>query len=92
MRTAKRTQEFKAIQRESTQVLGVLRKALFSFRLGPASSPVQGGLAGPPSPSGGPGRGLAWAIRPNTTRTYDLGTGKVTDRRNSTLRCYYCGW
>jgi len=94
MRSPKRFEEFRAVQRESTQVMAVLRKALFSLRLAEAPSPVQGGLHQPPSPSGGTGRALAWAIRPNTTRTYYLGAGKVTDRRNSTLRCYFrhCGW
>jgi hypothetical protein len=85
----KRAEGFKAVQRESTQVATVLRKALFSLRLTSSTSPVQGGLRKPPSSSGG----LAWAIRPSSTRTYHLGTGKVTDRRNSTLRCYFrhCG-
>jgi hypothetical protein len=85
MRVAKRFQEFKAVQRESAQVLAVLRRALFSVPR--ASSPVQGGPAKPPSPR------LAWAIRTNTTRTYYLGADNVTDRRNSTLRCYFrhCG-
>jgi hypothetical protein len=91
MRAAKRFQEFKAVQRESAQVLAVLRRVLFSMPL--ASSPVQGGPAKPPSPSGGPGRRLAWAIRTNTTRTYYLSADNVTDRRNSTLRWYFrhCG-
>jgi hypothetical protein len=90
MRPLKRLEGFRAVQRESTLALAVLREALFSHRLAPVSSPVQGGFSQPPSPSGGSGRRLAWAIRPNRTRTYHLGTGKVTDRRNSTLRCYFC--
>lgn len=89
MGSLKRAEEFRAVQRESTQVVAVLRKALFSQRLGPVSSPQQGGLHQPPSPSGGSGPPLVWAIRPNITRTYHLRTGKVTDRRNSTLRCYF---
>jgi hypothetical protein len=90
MRAAKRTEEFKLIQRESSQVLAVLRQALFSLRLpdspSDAPSPVQGGLARLPSPSGGPGRRLAWAIRTSTTGTYYPSPDNVTDRRNSTLR------
>jgi len=93
MRPAKRTNEIRAVQRESTQVIAQLRKALFSLRFADASSPVQGGCIESPSPSGGSGRELAWAIRTNSTRTYYLGAGKVTDRRNSTLPCYlrHCG-
>jgi len=66
---AKRTEEFQAVQRESTQVAAVLRKALFSLRLARSTSPVQGGFRMPPSPSGG---GLRWVIRtsPNGTRAY----------------------
>ena len=89
MRPLNRSEEFRAVQRESTQAVAVLRKALFSHRLALVSSPVQGGFFKSPSPSGGSGRRLAWAIRTNSTRTYYLGTGKVTDRRNSTLRCYF---
>jgi hypothetical protein len=93
MRAAKRTEEFKVVQRESSQVLAVLRKALFSLRVADAPSPVQGGLARLPSPSGGPGRRLAWAIRTSTTGTYYPSPDNVTDRRNSTLRWYFrhCG-
>jgi hypothetical protein len=90
MRSLQRAVGFRAVQRESTLALAVLRKALFSHRLAPVSSPVQGGFSRPPSPSGGSGRRLAWAIRTNSTRAYHLGTVKVTDRRNSTLRCYFC--
>ena len=92
MRPLKRAEEFRVLQRESTQALAVLRKALFSPRLALVSSPAQGGFSRPPSPSGGSPQ-LAWAIRPKNTRTYHLGTGKVTDRRNSRLRCYFqhCG-
>jgi hypothetical protein len=91
-----RSEEFGAIQRESTQVLALLRKALFSLRLGEASSPVQGGFSKSPSPSGGAsGWGLPWVIRPrsNGTIAYHVGAGKVTDRRNSRLRWYlrHCG-
>jgi hypothetical protein len=63
MRAARRSEEFKAVQRESMQVAAVLRKALFSRRLLESPSPVQGGLTKqppwkglreePPSPSGG---------------------------------------
>jgi hypothetical protein len=93
MRAAKRTEEFKVIQRESSQVLAVLRQALFSLRVADAPSPVQGSLARLPSPSGGPGRRLAWVIRTSTTGTYYLSPDNVTDRRNSTLRWYFrhCG-
>jgi len=89
MRPLKRLEEFRAVQRESMLALAVLRKALFSHSLAPATSPVQGGFSQPPSPSGGSGRKLAWAIRTTSIRTYHLGTAKVTDRRNSTLRCYF---
>lgn len=89
MRPLKRLEEFRAVQRESMLALAVLRKALFSDRLAPATSPVQGGFSQPPSPSGGSGRKLAWAIRTSGTRTYYLGAAMVTDRRNSTLRCYF---
>jgi hypothetical protein len=89
MRPLRRAEDFRAVQHESTKALAVLRKALFSARLAPASSPVQGGLHQPPSPSGGRGR-LAWAIRTSITRTYYPSAVKVTDRRNSTLRCYFC--
>jgi hypothetical protein len=94
MRQLRRAEEFRAIQRESAQVVAILRKALFSHRFDQAPSPVQGGFSKPPSPSGGSGPALAWVIRPSSTRTYYLGAGKVTDRRNSTLRCYFrhCGW
>ena len=90
---AKRAEEFKAVQRESTQVAAVLRKALFALQLGRSTSPEQGGFRKSPSPSGGSEQGFVWAIRTSNTRTYDLGAGKVTDRRNSTLRCYFrhCG-
>jgi hypothetical protein len=100
MRAAKRTEEFKIIQRESRQVLAVLRRALSSLRVADspspvadAPSPVQGGLARLPSPSGGPGRRLAWALRTSTTGTYYPSPDNVTDRRNSTLRWYFrhCG-
>ena len=90
MRSLQRAGEFRAVQRESTRAVAILRKLLYSHHLAPVSSPVQGGFSQPPSPSGGSGRRLAWAIRPNSTRAYHLGTVKVTDRRNSTLRCYFC--
>jgi hypothetical protein len=89
MRPMMRADEFKVIQRESTRVAALLRNALFSIRPGTASSLVQGGFSRSPSPSGGSGLGLVWAIRTNSTRTYYLGTVNVTDRRNSTLRCYF---
>ncbi len=100
-----RSEEFGAVQRESMQVVAVLRKALFSLRLAEASSPVQGGFSRSPSPSGGAivvrvagfpawagsGWGLPWVIFPsaNGTIAYNLGAVKVTDRRNSRLRCYF---
>jgi hypothetical protein len=94
-----RSEEFAAVQRESTQVVAVLRKVLFTLRLAQASSPVQGGFSKSPSPSGGAlrtpspseGWGLPWVIRPRATGTiaYSLGAVKVTDRRNSRLRCYF---
>jgi len=89
MRLAKRANEFRAVQRESTQVLAELRKALFARPLSRSTSPVQGGFSKSPSPSGASERGLARAIRTNRTRTYDLGAGNVTDRRNSRLRWYF---
>jgi hypothetical protein len=84
-----RSEEFGAVQRESMQVVAVLRKALFSLRLAEASSPVQGGFSKSPSPS--EGWGLPWVICPsaNGTIAYSLGAVKVTDRRNSRLRCYF---
>jgi len=90
---ATRAVVFKAVQRESTQVAAELQKALFSLRLARSTSPVQGGFRTPPSPSGRSQRGLVWAIHTTNTRTYYLGAGKVTDRRNSTLRWYFldCG-
>jgi hypothetical protein len=100
-----RSEEFAAVQRESTQVVAVLRKVLFTLRLAQASSPVQGGFSKSPSPSegatvvrvagfpawAGSGWGLPWVIRPRATGTiaYSLGAVKVTDRRNSRLRCYF---
>ncbi len=85
-----RSEEFGAVQRESMQVVAILRKALFTLRLAEASSPVQGGFSKSPSPSG-EGSGLPWVIRPraNGTIAYNLGAVKVTDRRNSRLRCYF---
>ena len=60
----KRTEEFKAVQRESTQVAAELRKALFSLRLARSTSPIQRGF-----PSLGR---LRWVIRtsPNGTTAY----------------------
>jgi hypothetical protein len=95
-----RSEEFAAVQRESTQVVAVLRKVLFTLRLAQASSPVQGGFSKSPSPSGGALRtpspsgsrwGLPWVICPraNGTIAYSLGAVKVADRRNSRLRCYF---
>ena len=87
-----RSEEFAAVQRETMQVVAVLRKALFSLRVAQASSPVQGGFSKCPSPSGGgSGWGLPWVIFPraNGTVAYYLGAVKVTDRRNSRLRCYF---
>ena len=73
------------MQRESTLVVALLRKALFSIRPDYAPSPVQGGFARPP-----------WVIRhiPMGLSPISLGAGKVTDRRTSTLSCYFrhCGW
>jgi len=90
-----RSEEFGAVQRESNQVVALLRKALFSLRLAEASSPGQGGFSKSPSPSGGSGWELPWVIRPmaNGTIAYCLGAVRVTDRRNSRLRCYlrHCG-
>jgi hypothetical protein len=60
----KRAEEFMAVQRESTQVAGELRKALFSIGFTRSPSPVQGGLHQPPSPSGGrPALALLWVVR-----------------------------
>jgi hypothetical protein len=80
MRPANRLEECRAVQRESMKVVAVLRKALFSLRLGSAPSPVQGGFRKPPSPFVPTRMGLA----PIT-----LGAGKVTDRHNSRLACYF---
>jgi hypothetical protein len=92
MRPLKRAEEFRAVQRESTRTMALLRKALFSLPLADASSAVEGGFARSPSPTGGgSGWGLPWVIRPrpNGTIAYYLGAVKVTDRRNSRLRCYF---
>jgi hypothetical protein len=77
MRMAKRFELFKAVQRENTQVLGLLRHALLPLRLVESPSPDQGGLLQPPSPYGG-----IWA--PSV---------KVTYRRHLTLTGYFlhCG-
>ena len=81
MRAAQRAQEFRAVQRESTQVVAVLRKVLFSLGQGDASSPVPGAFSGQFVP-------LPMGLEPIT-----VGAAKVTDRRNSRLRCYFrhCG-
>jgi len=50
MRASKLSREFKAVQRESTQVAAELRKALFSSRLVESPSPEQGGFGKPPCP------------------------------------------
>jgi hypothetical protein len=91
MRPVKRSDEFRAVQRESSQVAAILRKALISLHVADVTSPVEGGNLEPPSPSGEAGWQLAWAIRPTTfrTRAYWGAAGKVTDRRNSTLPCYF---
>src|SRR5260370_13306143 len=90
-----RSEEFGAVQPESTQVVALLRKALFSLRLAEASSPVQGGFSKSPSPSGGSGWQLPWVIRPmvNGTIAYGLGSGRGPARGNSRLRWYlrHCG-
>ena len=65
MRAAKRSEDFRTVQRESTQVMAVLQKALFSLRLVERPSPAQGGLPKPPSPSGGSGRRLVRVIATN---------------------------
>lgn len=98
-----RLREFAAVQRESTQVAGLLRKVLFSLRMPEAPSPVQGGFARSPSPSGGEfrTRSLPWEWSGwGSPRQYVLprmgllpitvGAAEATDRRNSTLRCYFC--
>jgi hypothetical protein len=100
MRASRRAAEFTVVQRESMQVVAVLRRVLFSLRPSGTSSPVAGGSAEPPSPSAGafrtryrswPGWGSQrqfvlprMGLAPAT-----VGAGKVTDRRNSTLRCYF---
>ena len=92
MRPLKRADEFRAVQLESTRVMALLRKALFSLHVADASSPVAGGFARSPSRSGGgSGWALPWVIssRPNGTIAYFPGAVKVTDRRNSRLRCYF---
>jgi hypothetical protein len=106
MRAAKRSEEFATVQRESMQVVALLRKALFSVRRGDTPSPVQGGASKPPSPSGGELRAPSPSWRdPGWKRPRQfvlsrmgvwpitMGAGKVTDRRNSTLACYFlhCG-
>jgi hypothetical protein len=84
MRAPGRSEEFTAVQRESMQVVAVLRKALFARRRTDIPSPVEGGPSRPPSQFVLSRLGLA----PMT-----VGAGKVTDRRNSTLACYFrhCG-
>lgn len=80
MSAAGRSEEFRVIQREYIQVMVELRKVLFSLQ----PSPVEGGASKPPSQFVLSRVGLA----PIT-----VGAGKVTDRRNSTLACYFrhCG-
>jgi hypothetical protein len=80
MRPVSRTEEGRAVQRESMKVVAVLRKALFSLRLGNAPSPGEGGSRKPPSPFVPSRMGLS---------PIAVGAGKVTDRRNSTLPCYF---
>jgi hypothetical protein len=98
MTPMKRAEEFRTVQGESTQVLAELRKALFSLM----PSPQEGDFLRSPSPSGGAfrtrpavGQGFGWeraqqfvlyrmGLAPMT-----LGAAMVTDRRNSTLRCYF---
>jgi hypothetical protein len=90
MRAADRSDEFRAIQRESMQVMAELRKALFSLQ----PSPVQGDFPKSPSPSGGRLELVpAWDICHGSGTGY-LGAANVTDRRNSTLRWYlrHCRW
>jgi hypothetical protein len=65
MTLLKRAEDFRQVQDESRQAMAILRRALFSLRLGDASSPVQGRLHEPPSPLGGSRRRLVWAIRTN---------------------------
>jgi hypothetical protein len=94
MRPLKRAEEFRAVQRESTRAMDLLRKALFSLPLADAYSPVEGGFGKSPCPSGGgSGWGFLWDICHGSGTGY-LGAGKVTDRRNSTLRWYlrHCRW
>jgi hypothetical protein len=80
MRAAKRSEEFTTVQRESMQVVALLRKALFAGLRTEIPSPVEGGPSKPPSQFVLSRMGLA----PMT-----VGAGKVTDRRNSTLACYF---
>ena len=92
MRTAKRFEEFRAVHRENSQVLAVLRKAL--LRLVELPSPDQGGLLQPPSPYGG--RRSAWGLCiANSARDRDVlpPAVKVTYRRHLTLPSYFlhCG-
>ncbi len=78
-----RSEEFTVIQLESMEVVAQLRKALLSIHLGHAPSPVRGGFSKPP-----------WARQIEMGLTpINLGAAKVTDRRNSTLPCYFrhCG-
>ena len=95
MRAVPRSEDLIAVQRESTQVMAVLRKAILSIRLVESPSPVQGGLPKPPSPFGASGRGSLRVIRTPQLGLVPItvGAGKVTDRRNSRLACYFrhCG-
>ena len=78
-----RSEEFTVIQLESMEVVAQLRKALFSIHPGQAPSPVRGGFSKPP-----------WARQIEMGLTpIHVGAAKVTDRRNSTLPCYFrhCG-
>ena len=81
MQAAKRSHEFGAVQRDNRRVAAELRKVLASASHVPAPSPVQGGSAESPSPSGGHFAYLEWEWRLIT-----LGADTVSDRRNSRLR------
>jgi hypothetical protein len=78
MRAAKRSEDIRAVQRESMQVTAELRKVLNALHLLESPSPVQGGFSKqppawkglreePPSPSGGRS---GWAIPPRGFRTF----------------------
>lgn len=85
MRASRRSDEVRAVQRESMLVAAELRKALSCRRPLEPTSPEQGGFRKPPFFSGGRAPRATWDIC--------LCTDSVTDRPDLTLWHYFlhCG-